>query len=356
MMYKDRRRRLTSPISLFCAPETMPHCKHHDLVEVSASAPHCLVDPNRLGRIAEVLLNPHRQQPLVIACVGAQEKTLALEQLFPANDAKSRNARPSLCKAYVDVLTAHAPNPIVFLEVDIQRELAVQDARAHCHQFKAFKIQAEVDTEKLDTMVLRRLILPFADVACIFVDDLGGLPATSQYLQSWTSPRTEVSKDILCRLVLVVLDDGSGVSELEDVDVLESLRTSTIGKIFASVRIQRVPKAPLRNVRYLPLREAVLKSDLEAAQASRHMHMSLYTATHLAALFSQCLAHTSKSVRRPFDIFEASRYGIPKLPQLTECLAAFLRAMRRETVPHQSLASLLATALLMQAYPPSSHR
>ncbi|TKA22475.1 hypothetical protein B0A54_18106, partial [Friedmanniomyces endolithicus] len=57
----------------------------------------------------------------------------------------------------------------------------------------------------------------------------------------------------------------------------------------------------------------------------------------------------------PFDYVAATRQGIPNLPHLADCLSAMLRASSRESVPHSTITSILATSLLTQAYPPSSH-
>ncbi|TKA23811.1 hypothetical protein B0A54_17895, partial [Friedmanniomyces endolithicus] len=57
----------------------------------------------------------------------------------------------------------------------------------------------------------------------------------------------------------------------------------------------------------------------------------------------------------PFDYVAATRQGIPHLPHLADCLSAMLRASSRESVPHGTITSVLATSLLTQAYPPSSH-
>lgn len=335
----------------------MQRCQHHDLVEISDSEQLCLVDPHRLQRIIEALPHPERQQPFVVACIGSKEKDFALKQLFPANYPKVGGGRLGLCKAYADVITSHAANPILYWDIELGCGLPSQDTRAYCHQFQAFRMQTKRDDDEIHAMIIQRLLLPFADVACLFAEDFGGLPAVLSHLQSWASLGAAPSERSLgTRLVVVVPHDTSGITELEEAEFVENLRTSGIARAFRGIRVQRIPSQPLRNARYLLLRESVLESELEVSKADRDIRMCLYSGTHLASLFSQCLAHTAKMSDEPFNYLLATRQGIPKLPHFTDCLSAVLRASSREDLPHGSLATLLATALLAQGYPPSSHR
>ena len=354
-MYKSRRESV-SPISLYCAPDTMRRCKHHDLVEVSDSEQLCLVDPHRLQRIVESLPDPDRQQPLVVACIGSTEKKFALRQLFPANDPKVGDGRAGLCKAYGDALTANSANPIMYWDIEPGHRPPPQDTRAHCHQFQAFRMPSNNAAEEVSAVLVQRLLLPFADVVCIFAEDFGGLSKVTSHLQLWTSLGTAASTWSLgARLVVVVPHDTSGITELEEAEFLENTRALGITKAFRSLRVQRVSTKPLRNARYLLLRESVLEFELESSRADRDVRLCMYTATHLASLFSQCLAHTAKMSGEPFNHLMATRHGIPELPHFADCLSALLRASTRESVPHSTIASILATSLLMQAYPPSSH-
>ncbi|KAK0301575.1 hypothetical protein LTR82_018239 [Friedmanniomyces endolithicus] len=334
----------------------MRRCKHRDLVEISDSEEPCLVDPHRLWRIVESLPDPDVQRPLVVACIGTREKSLALHQLFPANDSKVCDGRSSLCKAYGDVLTAHAACPILYWDIELANGLPSQDVRAYCHQFQAFRIGSGVPREELGARLIQRLLLPFADVICIFAADLGGLQGVFSYLQAWAaSGRAATKYSLGAGLVVVVPNDTCGIAGLEEIEFLESLQTSGIVQAYRSVKIQHISTQPLSNARYVSLREIVLHTELDSARADRDARMSLYSGTHLASLFSQSLAHVAHMTDEPFDYVAATRQGIPHLPHLTDCLSAVLRASSRESVPHGTITSILATSLLTQAYPPSSH-
>ncbi|EMC97301.1 hypothetical protein BAUCODRAFT_87996 [Baudoinia panamericana UAMH 10762] len=75
----------------------------------------------------------------------------------------------------------------------------------------------------------------------------------------------------------------------------------------------------------------------------------------MAAFFSACLCLMARRDALPFDFFRASRQGIPRLPAFDDCMTAMLHKSQLESVPHRSLAAVLASALLMQACPPAAH-
>ena len=131
------------------------------------------------------------------------------------------------------------------------------------------------------------MLLLFADVVCIFAEDFSGLSKVTSYLQLWTLLGTAASTWLLgARLVVVVLHNTSSITELEEAEFLENTRALGITKAFRSLRVQRVSTQPLRNARYLLLRETVLEFELESLRANRDVRMCMYTATHLASLFS----------------------------------------------------------------------
>jgi len=335
----------------------MRRCKHSALVEVSNTAQLCLVDPHRVQYLVETLPCPAQQQPLLVACVGNEEKTLALQQLFPANDRKERDRRNGLCKVYTDVLSTHSAHPILFMDIDPRFEPPTQETNTYCHETKAYRLQADVQRQPLNATVLERLVLPFVDVVCIFAQDLGGLAEVLKLLQTWTSLDATATEDQLCfaRLVIITTENESSPAVLEETEFLEGARAAGLYERFASLTLQLVSSRPLRSARYHLLRDALLQSEVAAARDHRQKQCRLFSALHTASLFSASLAHMARYPDRPFDIIGASRQGIPAPPHLVNCLSAFLRAVTRYSVPQRLTASLLATAFLVQAYPQAAH-
>ncbi|KAK5111091.1 hypothetical protein LTR85_012266 [Meristemomyces frigidus] len=202
----------------------MRSCQHEALVEVSASDQPCLVDPYRLQRLVDSLPNPGQQQPLIVAFFGGDEKRLAVDQLFPANDTKARDRRPGLCKVYADALTTHAPNPIIFVDIDPDHAPPVQDTKSHCHHLKAFRMQPSLCSDRFCAILVKQLLLPFIDVLCIFADDVGGYAGVLHYLQLWTlSDLAAADEQASVRVVVVVPDDGTQKVDMEEAKFVEDV-------------------------------------------------------------------------------------------------------------------------------------
>ncbi|KAK5714211.1 hypothetical protein LTS12_027846, partial [Elasticomyces elasticus] len=253
-------------------------------------------------------------------------------------------------------MTSHATHPILYWDIELGHGLPLQDVRAHCHQFQAFRMQQDLSGDDLSATVTQNLLFSFADVICIFAEDVGGLAGVLSYLKSWVSRGYAATKySFAARLIVVVSHDTSDLAGLEEAEFLENSRTFGLTRAYRSLSVQHVSTQPLRNARYLVLRGTILDSELASAREDRGARMCLYTGTHLVSIFSQALAHTAKNSSEPFDWLAATRHGIPQLPYFSDCLAALLRASTREGVPHGTITSILATSLLMQAYPPKCH-
>lgn len=154
----------------------------------------------------------------MVAFFGAEEKRLAINQLFPANNTKARDRRPGLCKVYADALTTHATNPITFVDVDPTYAPPVQDTKSHCHHFEAFRMQPSICSDRFCAVLVKQLLLPFIDVRCIFAEDVGGYAGVLHYLQLCTlSDFAAANEQLSVRVIVIVRDDGT-----HDVDIEES--------------------------------------------------------------------------------------------------------------------------------------
>lgn len=309
----------------------MRRCKHEALVELSAAADPCLVDPHRLRRLIESLPNPEDQTPLIIAYYGTQEKRMALSQLFPANDSKTRDRRPAMCKIYTDAITSHHRNPIFFADIDPDCGPPSQETIAHCHQFQAYRISPRPYKIQINHMLMNCLLLPFTDLICIFADDLGGLAVVKQHLQHWADSGIEAAPQQQTTRVVIIISSPS-CGQIDDFWV--AIRDSCLDKTFPEISFEILSGQAEDNVRYIPLRVSLLQEKLGLARQNRQNRMQLFSGPHLAALFSQCLAHIATNPLKPFQMLQASRQGIPQPPDFSECVAAFLKATYDQDIPY----------------------
>lgn len=354
---KQRPRRAWSPISVYCSPYTMKRCKHEALVELSASLDPCLVDSHRLGRLVDTLARPDQQAPLlIIRCFRTNEKQAALSQLFLANETQGRDRRPAMCKMYADALTTHDKNPIFFVDIDPNYGPPLQDTTAHCHHFQAHHIRQRPHKVQINTLLMNSLLLPFTDVMCIFADDIGGLDGVTQHLQAWadsgviTAPRRHT-----VRIVIILLEGNPNMQEPDSTEFWRTVQSTAVKHTFPHISFEVVSSEERYDARYISLRSPLLHMELTTAKEERRERKHLFSGPHLASLFSQCLAHTATSLSGPFDFIEGTCLGILSPPFFRECAAAYLRATHDHGISYQTVASLLASSLLMQACPPSAH-
>jgi hypothetical protein len=350
--YRDAQKRL-SALSLYCAPGTMRRCKHHGLFDIATSDQPCLIDTFRLRRLIDGLPLPSEQYPQLVTCLGSNEKDLALAQLFPASRLKT--AGVGVCKAYLDVTTTSDRHPVIFIDADKALRATDDVPESHCHQSKPFRISPHLALDDFGATLVRHLLIPFSSVLCVFAEDLGGLSGVADRLQVWVEA-AKVTAPSYTRMIVATTDDEHTLGSKTYEALIERIERLAQACSLASIRIENISLLPLRVARYTTMGKGALVEELKAAKEAREAHMTLYSATHVAALFSGCIAHAARSSPRPFDFFQATRQGIPCPPYLEDCLHAFLKAAHRHEMPHQTLASVLATSLLMHAYPQSSHR
>ena len=161
---------------------------------------------------------------------------------------------------------------------------------------------------------------------------------------------------MLTRLVVVLsLSNNTKQAKRKSIKFAELFYAFSLGQLFPNIRVETTSSLLLRSVRYIPLRGIVLGPVLEAALIARTERMHLFSGLHLASLFLQRLAQTTKHLRRSFCLLLASRQGITPLPHFVECATAFLQAAYSHNLACGTVASLIGTSLLMQAYPPSAH-
>ena len=84
-------------------------------------------------------------------------------------------------------------------------------------------------------------------------------------------------------------------------------------------------------------------------------HSLLFSATHLSALFRRAIAHFAQTIREPFNILQAARYGMEVKPDLAQHVEHVMILGRKHQLPDSVLLSVMASSILLDAYPPRMH-
>ncbi|KAI2889411.1 hypothetical protein CBS63078_10211 [Aspergillus niger] len=255
-------------------------------------------------------------------------------------------------------------NPRFFVDCDPTGDFTSQafGSPRICHPEKVFPLDTSFQGRYLQDLILSRLIFPFIDVLCIFAEDIGGLGAARNLLLAWAKigSASSLSHAVRPKVVIVVgatqstthdiLDDEEFLHELLEAGDVPFLAA------FGEVRICRLPPEGLSpEARFLGLAEDISRG-LRDMRRIRDRHNVLFSATHLEAFFRLALEHISASPLSSFDFIRAARCQNPLDGAFTSHITNFLKLGNRTRAPYNIMASYIASAILMDAYPTGMHR
>ncbi|PYH40086.1 uncharacterized protein BP01DRAFT_233530 [Aspergillus saccharolyticus JOP 1030-1] len=309
----------------------------------------------RLHHISQQLASPQTQLPSMIVFLGNKHKDTALRALFPDNTILSR--QPYL-QLDVDSRTTFAEHPMLFSHFDLNLELR----NVRCDFDNCENIQFSphiVGRYRGFDILLNRTIFLFTDVICIFADDIGGLDAVRALLTRWALVgRNASSLDYRPRILIVLEPETGSITHelLDESDFLFSLmQDRNISEVFATPVFHRLSGKPLSNVS----QHCSLKDDLfkltDFSRRDRRQDCYLFSTTHMATFFELSLHHTSQAPQVPLDFIRIDK-GRPEISQSHSYhLRNFLVLTKKRGWTTEAQAAIIASALLVDAYPPGSH-
>jgi hypothetical protein len=201
-----------------------------------------------------------------------------------------------------------------------------------------------------------QLLFPFTHILYIFADDIGGPSQLSILFRTWlslTGPGSKCSDRP--RLVMVLTNPNSDVDASHAID--DELRTELILHFASAIAVLdlrgRHELSP--SARFEPLRRR-LSQELDAICSDREEQQLLFSAAHLEALLRRAVQHVVQWSNRPFDIIQATRQDNDIPGSIRQHLGNFLALAGHTSLPMPVVASFIAFALILDAYPPGMHR
>ncbi|KAI9766696.1 MAG: hypothetical protein M1840_006340 [Geoglossum simile] len=151
------------------------------------------------------------------------------------------------------------------------------------------------------------------------------------------------------RVIIVTTESTDSAYVIENLPMLS--------KSFTSVRIinLRDINQVSSTARHLPLKDALLR-EADVARQARIEDRTLFSATHLCKFFERALEQIAKVPDDPFDFICASREGNEVDSEFRFHLRTFLRLCLKYAVPLDPIVSFIASAILMDNFPPGMHR
>jgi hypothetical protein len=290
-----------------------------------------------LGNVLNALDDPDQQYPSIVLCMGGSRKSAVLTSAFACPKPQATRSG-CLAELHLDRATTHSKHPLLVADVDVQRQYTVVSSSTHCGGGPKYDVEwpnvSDCDAISLVDTVVSRLILSFVDVVCLYLEDF---PTSYQYielLERWTN-EVNLSRPWKPRIILV------------------TQRPRILREI---PNIARLGEA--RHVKASPgsstLKEAIEQS-AHLVRAQRRASKTLFSATHLKALFETALQHTAKFIDVDFDYIKATQQHSITEEQSSYHIKIFLELCLDQEVDRGSLILYIASTLVLDSLPPGMH-
>ena len=341
----------------------MSKCDHTAWLEVETGETGPFLSyGSRFAQVTQQLHDPSAQFPGLVFFMGRRRKNVALRQLYRGSLGRHSTGQNINLRLNND--TARCKNPTIFADCDPNQRPSFPTLNAPklCHPTKSYPISWSENGQDIFDVIFARLLFLFTDVLCIFAEDVGGLRGVNSLLKTWASigSASSLPKSVRPSVIVVTQDENASVTGdvLDEEEFLVQLfetSNSDLLATFSSVNFLRLGSNELSPMaRHLPLADAVL-SELETSRLSRVGNLCLFSATHLNAFFEDALRHASVDLPLSFDFVSSSRRGNSLDRSFASHLQTFLSLGVKMRTPYDSLASFIASAILMDSYPPGMH-
>jgi hypothetical protein len=318
---------------------------------------------NRLDNIANSIPRPAKQWPSLILFLGKQSKAKALRAMFPGNGVSSCR-RPGLANVCVDPATVSDDHPFLIADWCPEQTLANQRDSGACHEAITHPVAWSDDDgpptqHDVTDHIQMRLLSLFTNVLCIFAQDFGGLDQVAERLASWTATGSASSLPASThpRLVVVTSIPGPGFRSEALCFRLRVLADPKFSGSFSSLQVVNVlgpSRAPARV--HLSALGAVLREEAAAARAERVNTHTLFSMIHLAAFFDAALRDFAGLPRHTFDFIRCAREDNPVSASFQRHVASLMSLGSEKKVPGTILWEFIASAIIMDSFPPDMHR
>ncbi|KAL7783441.1 patatin-like phospholipase-like protein [Trichoderma ceciliae] len=321
---------------------------------------------DRPTRLLDLIRDPDVEAPSLVFLVGNRRKDIGLQQLgIKTTNERGQRDHGDIHMFLASTAELATPQPVFVAESDISIDMNSQSypTPSQCHevteQILPSNFSSRSGSSAVDYMY-HRLIFPFADVICLFVDDLGGAADVAQRIAYWLTQGEPSQSQFMPHLVLVA-EDEMEASILEEIK--GHLRSKTNVDLYS--RFEKISLVylttwrRLRHGRNYCLRQwdsfkKVLAASIGSRRRTRAHDQTLYSAIH----FVQFLNYASTKFNQqsePFDFVKASRSLIPVATDIHSHFANFLHKVRSMEALKRFAIPTIASSLILDQYPPNMH-
>jgi hypothetical protein len=327
---------------------------------VSCSTGWTLVETGRLEEIVQGMSHPESQFPSFIYFAGNGNRMKALRALFPRNNV-TRKGPAGLVRLHISTATACTENPMIFAESNMGSHTGFGDTdilKRPTSNSRRWLINDNLPhrPEELQHEVIRKLIFPWTQVFCVFVSSVAEIKTLKTLLQQ-PKERITVGGRLVpetMRVVIVLTANGSSLIKIINESVAEMAGADTLPPNLTTLDLSgRGQMTP--SVAFEPLRNLILNETQSILNEKKNTHLS-FSAVHMKALWYENLRMlTEFPTPSELDYLVVARANYPENPGMITCYSDFLATMSKSSVSDHDICKYLASALLMNAYPPKMH-
>jgi hypothetical protein len=352
----------------------MKSCSHSEWLGLGTGGEGVVFqETDRLKNLVDGLPNPDTRFPSLLVMIGKRTKSLVLRELVSLERRykfEIKRARRGI-HLHVDASSLFQENPVFYADSYLPIRL-ISDSISQtesCHEsIKRLLPRNSGDSSGLTEIeaadhLYARLLRPFSDVFCLFLEDLGGMPPVVERLVSWfekgeasVAPKTSNPS-----LMLVIEREAPGLKAERVVkeQLLRMLGQKTSRSIFdhfCNVEVVSIlPEGRLSlEARHRRLKERLLDA-LDQGQERRMRTGMLLSATHFAVFFSHACDHLATTLYEPFNFVKTSRLRNPVSTEMDKHLSMFLKHIRSLQQLRGFAIPVIASSLSLNAYPPDMH-
>lgn len=321
---------------------------------------------DRPQRLLKEFENPDAESAGLLVLIGNQSKQAAFKKLsFQTGRIRARAGGE--VHLLVSSLKENRRKRIVIADADAsgpQPKLPLLSASA-CHAVKIYTdTKQQVPEDALDyEKLLRKTLLPSADVVCIFVDDLGGFGESLKRLRFWLQSGPPSTSPVRPHILLVVKQEWRQKHEIDLQKFVAEHRSRSLNPSFSGITLVGVPRMSGKSrrrsggqTRRWQVLSSELSKALETSRQARRRSDSIFSLHHLAH-FLQYAASVALSVTvEPFSFVKISRLHRGIAPDLSYHIKNFLGKFESFKTFQQVAIPLIASSLLLDHYSPGMHR
>lgn len=346
----------------------MDNCRHTEWVRHWRKAHGTVVEiTDRPHRLLTEMKRPEARYPSLMVLIGNQDKQLALARLRIGNAWSCRKRShgeihllPSSLKMYKDV-------PIFIADSDIptHNRLPTACRKTQCHEIHSETLSTDAPTAKgieLTDRTLRRSVLPFADVVCLFVEDVGGINSAMGHIASWIRHGPVSTASFHPKLFLMVNEGQQGATQRAIDGLLSNVGVTAVSDCLSDISILSIPNRCSRAARcraasaasWQYMRQRLVRS-LRDARRSRSCANGMFSAHHFFRFLELGARRVSKAECGPFDFVIASRDQNEVATDLETHMETFIDLFRSVDDIKSIAVPLIASSFVLDHYPPGMH-